>query len=96
MDLRIFTGTVAPDSNGAATLSFTPAFEDNPIISAIAMGTDADSNVFVSALSKTSVTFQISRDVVDESDDITIHVTAISSTAMRRPSFTPSLIQTPA
>ena len=96
MDLRIFTGTTTPNSTGVATLSFSPTFEDVPVISAITVGENADSNVFVSALSRTSVTFQISRDVVDESDDITIHVTAISSTAMRRPSFTPSLIQTPA
>ena len=95
MDLRIFTGTASPDNSGAATVTFSPAFEDNPVISAIAVGADADASVSISAVSKTSVTLQ-TRNAVDESDDITIYVTAIAPTAMRRPSFTPSLIQTPA
>ena len=81
MDLRIDTNTsLISDSNGEATWTFTTVFEDNPIVTAIIVGDNADSNIIISALSKAAVTLQTSFAGGDK-----IHATAISSTASRRP-----------
>ena len=83
MDLRIDTNTsLTPDTNGEVTWTFTTVFEDDPIVTAITVGENADSNVSISAISKTAVTLQTGP---LPGGGTTISATAISSTFKRRP-----------
>ena len=86
-DLLIFTTTATPNTSGIAIIDLSSAgFLEIPVVTAIAVGADADSNVYISATSKTSVTVE-----TRDGADITFHVTAISSTAKRhRPWMLPS------
>jgi len=81
MDIRIDTNTLTPDTNGEVTWTFTTAFEDSPIVTATALGENADANVSITAVSRTAVTLQTGP--LPGGD--TISAMAIGSTAGRRP-----------
>ena len=84
MDLRIDNNTsLTPDANGAATWTFTTVFIDDPIVTAIVVGELADANVYISAISKTAVTFQTNLPA-EFVAGATIYAHAISATARRR------------
>ena len=75
MNFEIETGTVTANSTGVATVTFSNGFSSIPTVNAITKGTQANSNVYITSLTKTSVTFNTRKNLI-------ISYQAISSKAL--------------
>ena len=75
MNFEIETGTTTANSSGVATVTFSSGFSDIPTVIATTKGTQANSNVYITSLTKTSVTFNTRKNLI-------ISYQAISSKAL--------------
>jgi hypothetical protein len=75
MNFEIETGTVTASSDGVAVVTFSSGFSSIPTVIATAKGTQANSNVNITSLTSTSVTFNTHKNLI-------ISYQAISSKAL--------------
>jgi len=64
MNFEMEIGTVTAASNGIAVVTFSSGFTEIPSVIATVEGTQANSNVYITSLSRTSVIFNTYKNLI--------------------------------